>query len=203
MSNLIIVRHGQSVWNKENKFTGWVDVDLAEKGLVEAKEAGVLLKSSGYNLDYAFSSKLKRANETLDIILAEMGRSDLHVEKNQALNERMYGDLQGLNKAEVAKEHGEEQVRIWRRSFDIKPPGGESLKDTCERVIPYYIENIKPLLEQGKDVIIAAHGNSLRALVMHLEGMDKESILKFEIPTGKPRLYNMNNDLSIVSVNFI
>ncbi len=201
MAKLVVVRHGQSVWNKENKFTGWVDVDLAEKGVEEANQAGVLLKD--YTFDAAFSSVLKRANRTLDIILEKIGQSDLHVEKNKALNERMYGDLQGLDKDETREKYGEEQVHIWRRSFDVQPPGGESLKDTADRVIPYFDSEIAPLLKAGKDVIISAHGNSLRALIMHLEGLNPEEILKVEIPTGKPKLYDLNDDLSIKSSAFL
>ncbi len=201
MAKLVVVRHGQSVWNKENKFTGWVDVDLAEKGVEEANQAGELLRD--YRFDAAFSSVLKRANRTLDIILAKIGQSDLHVEKNKALNERMYGDLQGLDKDETREKYGEEQVHIWRRSFDVQPPGGESLKDTADRVIPYFDSEVAPLLKAGKDVVISAHGNSLRALIMHLEGLNKEEILQVEIPTGKPKLYELNDDLSIKSSGFL
>ena len=201
MSKLVIVRHGQSVWNKENKFTGWVDVDLAEKGVEEANQAGELLKD--YKFDAAFSSVLKRANRTLDIILEGIGQSDLHVEKNQALNERMYGDLQGLDKDETRKKYGEEQVHIWRRSFDIQPPGGESLKDTADRVIPYFQSEIAPLLKEGKDIIIAAHGNSLRALIMQLEGLNREEILSVEIPTGVPKVYDLDQDLNVISSEFL
>ncbi len=201
MPNLVCVRHGQSEWNLQNKFTGWVDVDLTEKGVNEAIAAGEKLK--GHHFDCAFSSVLKRANRTMDFILEGIGQSDLHVEKNEALNERMYGDLQGKNKAEVAEEFGDDQVHIWRRSYDIPPPGGESLKDTRERVIPYYEEHIEPLLKQGKDIIITAHGNSLRALVMHLEHLSPEEILKKEIPTGSPYKYDLSDDLSVNSAEFI
>lgn len=201
MPKLVCVRHGQSEWNLQNKFTGWVDVDLTEKGVSEAKSAGERLK--GYQFDNAFSSVLKRANRTMDFILEGIGQSDLHVERNQALNERMYGDLQGKDKAEVAEEFGDEQVHIWRRSYDIPPPGGESLKDTRERVIPYYTEFIEPVLKAGKDVIITAHGNSLRALVMHLENLSPEEILKKEIPTGTPYVYDLDEDLTVKSAKFI
>jgi len=201
MPKLVCVRHGQSVWNLQNKFTGWVDVDLTEKGVNEAISAGDKLK--GYHFDNAFSSLLKRANRTLDFILEGIGQDDLHVERNENLNERMYGDLQGKNKDEVSAEFGAEQVNIWRRSYDIPPPGGESLKDTRERVIPYYTEHIEPVLRSGKDVIIVAHGNSLRALVMHLEQLSPEEILLKEIPTGTPYIYDLSDDLKITSAEFI
>lgn len=201
MSKLVCVRHGQSEWNLQNKFTGWVDVDLTEKGVTEAINAGEKLK--GYHFDNAFSSLLKRANRTLDFILKGIGQEDLHVERNQNLNERMYGDLQGKDKAEVTAEFGAEQVQIWRRSYDIPPPGGESLKDTRERVIPYYTEHIEPVLKSGKDVIIVAHGNSLRALVMHLEDLSPEEIIQKEIPTGTPYIYDLSEDLEVKSAEFI
>jgi len=201
MPKLVCVRHGQSVWNLQNKFTGWVDVDLTEKGVNEAISAGDKLK--GYHFDNAFSSLLKRANRTLDFILKGIGQDDLHVERNENLNERMYGDLQGKNKDEVSAEFGAEQVNIWRRSYDIPPPGGESLKDTRERVIPYYLEHIEPVLRSGKDVIIVAHGNSLRALVMHLEQLSPEEILLKEISTGTPYIYDLSDDLKIASAEFI
>ena len=201
MSKLVCVRHGQSEWNLQNKFTGWVDVDLTEKGVTEAINAGEKLK--GYHFDNAFSSLLKRANRTLDFILKGIGQEDLHVERNQNLNERMYGDLQGKDKAEVTAEFGAEKVHIWRRSYDIPPPGGESLKDTRERVIPYYTEHIEPVLKSGKDVIIVAHGNSLRALVMHLEDLSPEEIIQKEIPTGTPYIYDLSEDLEVKSAEFI
>jgi len=201
MPKLVCVRHGQSEWNLQNKFTGWVDVDLTEKGVNEAINAGEKLK--GYHFDNAFSSLLKRANRTLDFILTGIGQEDLHVERNQNLNERMYGDLQGKDKAEVTAEFGAEQVHIWRRSYDIPPPGGESLKDTRERVIPYYTEHIEPVLKSGKDVIIVAHGNSLRALVMHLEDLSPEEILQKEIPTGTPYIYDLSENLEVKSAQFI
>ncbi|MEQ9064351.1 MAG: 2,3-diphosphoglycerate-dependent phosphoglycerate mutase [Vicingaceae bacterium] len=200
MSKLVIVRHGQSLWNKENKFTGWVDVDLAEKGVEEAMEAGRLLR--GITFDVAFTSALKRAQRTLELILSEQGQTEVIVHKNQALNERMYGDLQGMDKDAARKEFGEEQVQIWRRSFDIAPPNGESLKDTLERVLPYYEKEIKPALISGKNVIIAAHGNSLRALIMHLENLTKEEVLKVEVPTGKPKLYELDASMNVTSSSY-
>lgn len=195
MATLIIVRHGQSEWNLENRFTGWVDVDLSPKGIAEAREAGK--KLSNFRFDAAFSSVLQRANKTLDAILEQNGQSNLHVERNEALNERMYGDLQGMNKDEARKEFGEEQVHQWRRSYDIAPPGGESLKTTGDRTLPYFDSQIAPLLKAGKSIIIAAHGNSLRALVKHLEKLTPEEILAVEIPTGTPIVYELNEDLSV------
>jgi len=196
MPTLVIIRHGQSEWNLQNRFTGWVDVDLSPNGVNEAQEAGDKLK--GYQFDYAFSSVLKRANRTMEMVLEKIGQSDLHMERNEALNERMYGDLQGMNKDEARAQFGEEQVHIWRRSYDVPPPGGESLKDTRERVLPYFEKNIQPLLEDGKNIIITAHGNSLRALVMYLEKMTPEEILKTEIPTGTPIVYDLDNQLNVL-----
>ncbi|MBX7093961.1 MAG: 2,3-bisphosphoglycerate-dependent phosphoglycerate mutase [Flavobacteriales bacterium] len=187
MSKLVIVRHGQSAWNLENRFTGWIDVDITEKGEEEARNAGKQLK--GMHFDQAFTSDLKRAQRTLAIILEELGQSAIPVTKNQALNERHYGDLQGANKAETAAKYGDEQVHIWRRSYDIAPPNGESLKDTADRVIPYFEKEILPLLKSGKNIIVAAHGNSLRALMMYIEKMTPEQILQVEIPTGTPKIY--------------
>ncbi|MCB0722744.1 MAG: 2,3-bisphosphoglycerate-dependent phosphoglycerate mutase [Ignavibacteriae bacterium] len=201
MPNLIIVRHGQSQWNLENRFTGWVDIDLSPKGEEEAKKAGDLLK--GYKFDKAYTSDLVRAQHTLDIILGEIGQADIPVEKDLALNERMYGDLQGLNKDETRQKFGEEQVHIWRRSFDIAPPAGESLKDTADRVLPYYKEKIEPELRAGKDIIISAHGNSLRALIMYLEKLSPEEIVKVEIPTGHPKLYVLDNDLNVLETKYL
>lgn len=195
MAQLIIVRHGQSQWNLENRFTGWVDVPLSEKGVAEAKAAGVKLKD--FRFDEAYTSDLQRAQHTLNYILEVSGQTNIPTTKNVALNERMYGDLQGLDKADTAAKYGDEQVHIWRRSFDVAPPGGESLKDTAARVIPYVEAEIVPKLKAGKNIIIAAHGNSLRALVMYLEKMTPEEILKFEIPTGSPRLYELDGDLNI------
>lgn len=201
MPNLVIVRHGQSQWNLENRFTGWVDIDLSPKGEEEAKKASDLLQ--GYKFDLAFTSDLIRAQHTLDIILDGIGQRMLPVEKNLALNERMYGDLQGLNKDETRQKFGDEQVHIWRRSFDIAPPNGESLKDTADRVIPYYKEKIEPELKAGKDVIIAAHGNSLRALIMYLEKLSPEEIIKVEIPTGHPKVYVLDDDLNIKETKYL
>lgn len=198
MAQLIIFRHGQSVWNLENKFTGWVDVDLTPKGIEEAKNAG--LKIKGYHFDYAYASALKRAQNTLQIALESSNHLPLTATFNAALNERMYGDLQGLDKTETAKKYGEEQVKIWRRSFDIPPPNGESLKNTAERVIPYFESEIIPKLKSGKNVVIAAHGNSLRALIMYLEKMSPEQILEFEIGTAQPRLYELDNNMKVLSV---
>lgn len=200
-STLVIVRHGQSAWNLENRFTGWVDVDITEKGEAEAKAAAE--KLNGMKFDYAFTSGLKRAQRTLDIILKGIGQGDLHVEKNEALNERHYGDLQGANKAETAEKYGDEQVHIWRRSFDIAPPNGESLKDTLDRVLPYFEKEIVPLLKSGKNVIISAHGNSLRALIMYLEKLSPEEILKVEIPTGQPKEYQLDENLNILKTEFV
>jgi 2,3-bisphosphoglycerate-dependent phosphoglycerate mutase len=198
MAQLIIFRHGQSTWNLENKFTGWVDVELSPKGIEEAKQAG--LKIKGYHFDFAYASSLKRAQETLKLSLETAQHPPILPIYNLALNERMYGDLQGLDKKETALKYGEEQVKIWRRSFDVPPPNGESLKDTAARVIPYFENEIAPKLKAGKNVVIAAHGNSLRALIMHLEKMSPEQILEFEIGTAQPRLYELDNDLKIISV---
>ena len=195
MSQLVIFRHGQSVWNLENKFTGWVDVALSEKGIEEAKAAGEKLKGITFNEGY--SSDLKRAQDTLTLALQVCHQSNISVTYTKALNERMYGDLQGLDKAETAAKFGEAQVKIWRRSYDIAPPNGESLKDTAERVIPYFEKEIAPKLTAGKNIVLAAHGNSLRALIMHLEKMTPAQILEFEIGTAQPRMYQLNADLSI------
>lgn len=195
MSQLVIFRHGQSVWNLENKFTGWVDVALTEKGIEEAKTAGEKLK--GIHFDEGYSSDLKRAQDTLTLALEVCGQPNIPVTYNKALNERMYGDLQGLDKAETAAKFGEAQVKIWRRSYDIAPPNGESLKDTAARVIPYFESEVAPKLAAGKNIVVAAHGNSLRALIMHLEKMTPEQILEFEIGTGQPRMYELNADLTV------
>ena len=194
MALLVIFRHGQSVWNLENKFTGWVDVELTEKGIQEAKNAGEKLKS--FHFDVAYASDLKRAQNTLSIALEVAGKT-VPTTYNKALNERMYGDLQGLDKTETAKKYGDEQVKIWRRSYDVPPPNGESLKDTTARVIPYYKAEIEPQLKAGKNVVIAAHGNSLRALIMYLENMTPAQILEFEIGTGIPRLYELDENLKV------
>ncbi len=197
MATLVIFRHGQSVWNLENKFTGWVDVALTEKGIEEAKNAGK--KLSGYKFDEGFTSDLQRAQNTLKIVLEETNQADIRVTKDKALNERMYGDLQGLDKAATAAKYGEEQVKIWRRSFDVPPPNGESLKDTADRVIPYFEKEILPKIKAGKNIVIAAHGNSLRALIMYLEKMTPAQILEFEIGTAQPRVYELDADLKVIS----
>jgi 2,3-bisphosphoglycerate-dependent phosphoglycerate mutase len=221
MYKLVLVRHGESVWNKENRFTGWKDVDLSEKGLEEAKAGGKLLKENGFEFDIAYTSVLKRAIRTLNIVLDEMDCSWLPVIKNWRLNERHYGDLQGLNKAETAQKFGDEQVLIWRRSYDIPPPPmtaddersprrdrryadlsdaeiplTECLKDTVARFLPYWENEIAPKVKSGKRVIIAAHGNSLRALVKYLDSIADEEIVKLNIPTGVPLVYELNVDLS-------
>jgi 2,3-bisphosphoglycerate-dependent phosphoglycerate mutase len=198
MSLLVIFRHGQSQWNLENRFTGWVDVELSPKGIEEAKQAGLKLKD--YRFDYAYSSALRRAQDTLKIALGASGHPPVQTVYDEALNERMYGDLQGLNKAETAQKFGEEQVKIWRRSYDIPPPNGESLKDTAARVIPYFEKEIVPKLKGDRKVVIAAHGNSLRALIMYLEKMTPEQILEFEIGTGVPRVYELDDHLRVLSV---
>lgn len=201
MSVLVIVRHGQSAWNLENRFTGWIDVDITEKGEEEAHNAGQKLK--GEHFDLAYTSALKRAQHTLQIILEDIGQSNIPVVKDEALNERHYGDLQGANKAETAAKYGDEQVHIWRRSYDVAPPNGESLKDTAARVIPYFEKEIVPQLKAGKNIIIAAHGNSLRALIMYLEKLSPEEILKVEIPTGAPKKYELDTDLHVKSAAFV
>lgn len=198
MAQLIIFRHGQSIWNLENKFTGWIDVELSAKGIEEAKQAG--LKLNGFTFDYAYASDLKRAQNTLTLALDTAGHRPINATYDKALNERMYGDLQGLNKDETAQKYGAEQVKIWRRSFDIPPPNGESLKDTADRVIPYFETEIIPKLKAGKNVVIAAHGNSLRALIMYLEKMSPAQILEFEIGTAQPRLYELDTNMNVLSV---
>ena len=201
MARLVLLRHGESQWNLENRFTGWVDVPLTPRGIQEAKNAGDKLR--GFIFDRAFTSVLARANETLRLALEAIGQSDLPVVKDKALNERMYGELQGLNKAETAKKYGEAQVKIWRRSYDIPPPGGESLKDTAERVLPYYEQTIKPYLLKGETILIAAHGNSLRALTMELEQLSREQVLELNIPTGAPVLYELDGAGKVVSHRYL
>ena len=201
MARLVLLRHGESQWNLENRFTGWVDVPLTPRGIQEAKNAGDKLR--GFTFDRAFTSVLARANETLRLALEAIGQSDLPVVKDKALNERMYGELQGLNKAETAKKYGEAQVKIWRRSYDIPPPGGESLKDTAERVLPYYEQAIKPYLLKGETILIAAHGNSLRALTMELEQLSREQVLELNIPTGAPVLYELDGAGKVVSHRYL
>ena len=199
MAILILLRHGESTWNLENKFTGWVDVDLSEKGKKEAESSGQKLKN--YKIDKAYTSVLKRAIYTLDIAMKAAGKNNIPTVRDQALNERHYGDLQGLNKAETAKKYGDEQVHIWRRSYDVAPPGagGESLKDTAARTLPYFNKHVLPDLKSGKNIIIAAHGNSLRSIVMELDKMTKEQVLKLNIPTGVPIVYEFDSDLKILS----
>jgi 2,3-bisphosphoglycerate-dependent phosphoglycerate mutase len=188
---LVLVRHGQSQWNLENRFTGWVDVSITPLGAQEAHRAGRELK--GIQFDVAFTSVLKRAQETLDILLEELGQKGIPVFKDKALNERHYGDLQGLNKAETAKKYGDAQVHIWRRSFDVQPPGGESLKDTAARTLPYFQAQILPKAQAGQNVLVAAHGNSLRAIVMDLEKLSPDEIMKVNIDTCRPMIYEISS----------
>jgi len=194
---LVLVRHGESEWNLRNLFTGWKDIDLTDKGVAEARGAGRRLKALGLSFDVAFTSALIRAQRSLDLILEEMGQTRIPVSRDKALNERDYGDLSGLNKDDARAKWGAEQVHIWRRSYDVAPPGGESLKDTAARVLPYYIQEILPAVLQGKRVLIAAHGNSLRALVMVLERLSTEDILEREIGTGDPLIYRLNADSTV------
>jgi 2,3-bisphosphoglycerate-dependent phosphoglycerate mutase len=195
----VLVRHGESDWNKKNLFTGWRDVDLTAQGIKEAREAGRKLKAQGLTFDVAFTSALIRAQRTLDLMLEELGQTKIPVFKDQALNERDYGDLAGLNKDDARKKWGEEQVHIWRRSFDIAPPGGESLRDTAARVLPYYIQEILPRVLRGERVLVSAHGNSLRALVMVLDKHSTESITQLNIATGVPMIYRLNADSTVAS----
>ena len=221
MVKLILVRHGQSIWNKENRFSGWIDIELSENGINEAKNAALKLKN--FKFDLAFTSQLQRAQETLYSIIEENNfikhfmrvhdsdggynwynniKSDdvnlFKVHISNRLNERYYGDLQGLNKQKTIEEYGEEQVHLWRRSYDIAPPNGESLKITCERTLPYFKEKIQSELEKGKDILISAHGNSLRSIIMHLEKLSEEEILDVEIPTGTPIIYELNLTMDIL-----
>ena len=221
MIKFVLVRHGQSIWNLENRFTGWTDVPLSEKGIKEAKEAGMVLKEKGFTFDLAFTSVLKRAEDTLDYILKEMDLSDIEIRHSWRLNERHYGALQGLNKDDTKKKYGEEQVKLWRRSADVRPPAltkederypghdpkykdlteeelptTENLIDTIHRVITYWNTDIKQELEQGKQVIIVAHGNSLRGLMKYLDHMSDEEVMNLEIETGNPICYELNDDLT-------
>ena len=221
---LVLLRHGESEWNKLNLFTGWTDVELSDKGREEAKQAGILLKNEGYDFDICYTSRLKRAIHTLNTVLDELDRAWLPVIKSWKLNERHYGALQGLNKAETAARYGEEQVKIWRRSFDVKPPAlepddernpagqlmyrdvdpamlplHESLETTIERVIPYFEETIKPNMVAGRRVIITAHGNSLRALVKYFDGLSSDEIIRVNIPTGVPLVYEFDDEFNAVS----
>ncbi len=225
---LILLRHGESVWNKENRFTGWTDVELSDAGVAEAKEAGKVLSEADFDFDVCFTSYLKRAVHTLNYVLAETNNDHLPVIKTWKLNERHYGALQGLNKSDTAKKYGEEQVKIWRRSFDVRPPAldnndernpafcktykevdksqlplAESLKDTIARVLPYYESEVKPYLAAGKNVLIVAHGNSLRALIMKLENMSEKDILEFNLPTAVPLVYEIGEDLSVKNKKFL
>ena len=195
---LVLVRHGQSEWNLKNLFTGWKDVDLTEAGIAEARAAGRKLKAQGLGFDIAYTSALKRAQRTLDLMLEEMGQK-LPIIRDQALNERDYGDLVGMNKDDARKKWGEQQVLLWRRSYDIQPPGGESLKDTVARTLPYFIQEILPAVLGGKRTVVSAHGNSLRALVMVLERLSPDGILKRELATGVPIVYHLNADATVAS----
>ncbi len=196
---LVLVRHGQSEWNLKNLFTGWKNPDLTEKGIEEAKAGGRALKAKGITFDVAYTSDLIRAQHTCDLLLKELGQPDLPTIRDQALNERDYGDLAGLNKDDARKKWGDEQVHIWRRSFDVPPPGGESLKDTGARVLPYYMTDILPRVMAGEKVLVAAHGNSLRSLVMILEKLDTVQILKREIATGQPMIFRLKADTTVDS----
>ena len=225
MIKLVLVRHGQSLWNLENKFTGWTDVDLSEKGIDEAKNAGKLLKEKGYSFNLGYTSVLKRAIKTLDFILEEMNES-IEIRRSYKLNERHYGALQGLNKAETAEKYGEEQVKLWRRSSNVRPPEltkddprfpgndpkyegidnlplTENLNDTIERVVDYYENEIKNELLNGKNIIIAAHGNSLRALMKYLDNLSEEEVLALEISTGRPICYELDNELKPIRHYYI
>jgi 2,3-bisphosphoglycerate-dependent phosphoglycerate mutase len=201
MSLLVLVRHGQSEWNLENRFTGETDIGLTAKGRMEACAAGDKLR--GMTFSHAFTSLLQRAIETLNLILERTGQTDCPTSRDHALNERNYGKLQGLNKAEVARQYGEEQVAIWRRSYSVRPPGGESLADTAARVLPYYRETIEPILSDGKNVLIVAHGNSLRALMMGLEDISEEAIAVVDLPTGMPRRYDLDGAMRVVKVEYL
>jgi 2,3-bisphosphoglycerate-dependent phosphoglycerate mutase len=196
---LVLVRHGQSDWNLKNLFTGWKDPDLSELGVAEAKEAGRKLKAQGLSFDIAYTSVLKRAQHTLDLALAEIGQTGLPIKRDLALNERDYGDLSGLNKDDARKKWGEDQVLIWRRSYDVPPPGGESLKDTLARTLPYYVQEILPSVLRGERTLVAAHGNSLRALIMVLEKLSPEQIIKRELATGAPVIYRLNADSTVAT----
>jgi len=191
---LVLVRHGESEWNRLNMFTGWQDVDLTEEGVAEAHRAGAMLKAEGAHVDLAFTSLLKRAQNTLKIILSELDQDKLPIVFDAALNERHYGDLVGLNKDEARQRWGEEQVHLWQRSYDIAPPGGESLKDTAARVLPFYTKRIVPELQAGKNVILVAHGNSLRSLVMQLDRLSPEQVKELSISTGMPLIYRLRPD---------
>jgi 2,3-bisphosphoglycerate-dependent phosphoglycerate mutase len=196
---LVLLRHGQSEWNLKNLFTGWKDPDLTPAGIEEAKAAGRRLKARGLAFDRCFTSALTRAQRTLDLALSELGQSGLPIARDQALNERDYGDLSGLNKDDARKRWGEEQVHLWRRSYDVPPPGGESLKDTVARALPYYCQHILPAVLRGERVLVAAHGNSLRALVMVLDGLTPQTIPAMELATGVPLVYRLRADSTVAS----
>ena len=199
MATLVLVRHGESQWNLENRFTGWVDVPLSEKGILEANSAGERLKKENIHFDVAYTSALKRAQNTLTLMLEKLGQENIPIHKDQALNERHYGDLQGLNKAETARKFGDAQVKIWRRSYDVAPPNGETLKDTAARALPYFESKILKDLKEGLNVLVAAHGNSLRTIVMHLDKLSKEQVLELNIATGVPIIYQLDSHLNIIS----
>lgn len=228
MLKLVLLRHGESTWNKENRFTGWTDVPLTEQGINEAKKAGKVLKENGFDFDVVFTSVLKRATDTTDIVLREMGLKEMPVIKSWRLNERHYGALQGLNKAEMAAKYGEGQVLKWRRSYDIRPPAleksderwsghdpkykgseekylplTESLKDTVGRVVPYWKKEIVPMLRKGKKILVSASGNSMRALVKHIDNVPEDEIVSFNIPTGIPLVYELNNELKPIKHYFL
>ncbi|MBS9779809.1 MAG: 2,3-diphosphoglycerate-dependent phosphoglycerate mutase [Moraxellaceae bacterium] len=228
MKRLVLLRHGQSEWNKKNQFTGWVDVDLAEQGVLEAKQAGQLLKAEGFNFKVAYTSYLKRAVKTLNFVLDEMNLDWIPVNKSWRLNEKHYGSLQGLNKAETAEKYGDEQVMVWRRSFDVPPaplakddplspfqdpryadvpedelPLTESLKETITRIMPYWEQEIKPTLEKEGEIIVTAHGNSLRAIIKHLKGISDEAITGLNMPTGIPYLFEFDDDMNLVNDTFL
>ena len=219
MNNLILVRHGQSLWNKERRFTGWADIDLTEQGRSEAKEAGKLIKELKIEFNSYFTSKLKRATESLEIILEILNKKNVEIIKTAALNERHYGGLTSLNKDDIIKKYGSKKVQVWRRSFDIPPPPmesnhpykdkissdilSESLKDTFERVVPYYNEKIKPLISEKKNILVVFHGNSCRALLMKILNISKEKITEFEIPTGNPLLIKFTDDLKIEDYKYL
>jgi len=197
MALLVLIRHGESQWNLENRFTGWVDVGLTDKGRQEARRAGEKIRHIRF--DKAYTSVLQRAKDTLDIVLKIIGQEGIPIAYDQALNERHYGDLQGLNKAETAEKFGKEQVHLWRRSYDVAPPGGESLKDTAARTLPYFRAHILPDLRAGKNVLVSAHGNSLRSIVMELDRLTKEQVMELNLATGVPIVYDFAPDLSITS----
>ena len=202
MSTLILVRHGQSEWNLANRFTGWQDVDLSPKGVEEARAAGRKLRELGVKFDETFTSDLLRAQKTLKIILDELA-IELPTEKDQALNERDYGDLTGQNKAEAAEKFGAEQVHIWRRSFDVAPPGGESLKDTAARTLPYFDAKILPKVAAGKNILVSAHGNSLRSIVMELDELSPDEVTQLEIPTGEPIIYEIDSSGKVIAKDIL